>query len=537
MFGFFSSIAKSVVATAYSKTSSQGTAKQSSSTAGSAGSSQSSGNAYKKTSVPNSLQKTTGSLVASAVKKAAEGVVVSISEQAKAAAARAGVTGGTVSSTAHKGQHMQADKGLFYKNMVDIGYSPSPSPPKNPPRTSNSPDSEVVYVRQNESHEVSANKQTGQYVHQNGSKIEVISDRDPFKKQVQNAFDNYKDNNGAVKKALASGDKQALNEAVVAMKEAYAEAEKIGNQAARDAAAKMADELRWKGASIGANTTLAQAKTQVVHDAYQKLKTSNATIVSSIQKGTGYALDEGVLESKKLFDRAEKVGDKVGMEAARMMADDLRSRGGTTYQAFTTLQQAVLTDHLRKQNPTHSFADKAKQVASFVADGTPFVGAVKAGIEGTIGTNPITGEQLSPLEKGLSWLGIIPGGKIGKEAIEQAAKKFDNVSDAVIVEKNVVKYEPNASGYYGVPGSGSKVRNLPGNKDTAKDLFTDLSEGYVSEKKRVSNGAEMTIRTMRDGTTITYREVSSSDGTPVVEIHNSRALKEQKIHFVEESVK
>lgn len=435
MFSLLGSIAKTVV-TSYSKSSSQTSSKSATGSSGGAVTSQS-----PRTKV--SSQKTSSTVIATAAKKAAAGVVVSISEQAKAAAARVNVTSGTVSSTVNKGQFMQADKGRFYSQKVTDGYSPSlpRSTPTNPPRTSNLPDSEPIYTRQNSSHEASGNKVTGQVVHTNGTNMEVISDRDPYNKLVHAALDDYKYKNTAVQKALASGDRQALNEAVVAMKEAYAEAEKSGNHSARDAAAKMADELRWKGATIGSESTLSQAKTQVVDDAYRNMKSSNTAISAAIQKGTVSSLDEGVLEAKKLYDRAEKAGDRVGMEAAHLLADDLRAKGGTTYQEFMTLQQASLIDYLRKQNPTYSFADQVKKIASYVADGAPVISTIKGGIEGATGTNPITGEILSPLERGLAWLSFIPGSKL----VTGAGKRAGDVVDSLQGTFDVISFEKKIS--------------------------------------------------------------------------------------------
>jgi hypothetical protein len=37
---------------------------------------------------------------------------------------------------------------------------------------------------------------------------------------------------------------------------------------------------------------------------------------------------------------------------------------------------------------------------------------------------------------------------------------------------------------------------------------------------------------MPDGTNITYRPTSLSDGTPVVDINNGSMYKSQKVHFV-----
>ena len=49
----------------------------------------------------------------------------------------------------------------------------------------------------------------------------------------------------------------------------------------------------------------------------------------------------------------------------------------------------------------------------------------------------------------------------------------------------------------------------------------------------------MRITQMSDGSVITWRKISSSDGTPVVEINISNSshtggIKQQKIHFTEE---
>lgn len=83
------------------------------------------------------------------------------------------------------------------------------------------------------------------------------------------------------------------------------------------------------------------------------------------------------------------------------------------------------------------------------------------------------------------------------------------------------KYQPNRVGYFGGRGSsGSKyVRHLPGGKAGAKDFFENI----------IKNGA--IVRTMKDGTSITYR-ATSRDGTSVVDINGGNTFKLQKIHFV-----
>lgn len=260
MFGIFGSIAKAVVTTTYSKTASQSMSQQSSSSSGSSANSKSSSNNATKTNVQTTVpQRTSGSTVATAVKKVAEGVVVSISDQAKAAAAKAGVASGTVVSTANKGQHMQADKGPqpFYKNMVDIGYSPSSTPSKNANST-------VSHGHQNDiPNGVSTkNSDSKVYGHQNDIPTGV-SANNPYNKAVEEALERLR-NDPAVKKANASSSSTLdKNLGVVALKEAYS---RTGDQATTDAISLIVNDLRWKGATIGANVTLEEAKKQVAKE-------------------------------------------------------------------------------------------------------------------------------------------------------------------------------------------------------------------------------------------------------------------------------
>lgn len=56
------------------------------------------------------------------------------------------------------------------------------------------------------------------------------------------------------------------------------------------------------------------------------------------------------------------------------------------------------------------------------------------------------------------------------------------------------------------------------------------------ESKKLSNGKGKVTK-MRDGSIISYRPISSSDGSPAIDINirksrNSGGIKQQKIHFV-----
>ena len=69
----------------------------------------------------------------------------------------------------------------------------------------------------------------------------------------------------------------------------------------------------------------------------------------------------------------------------------------------------------------------------------------------------------------------------------------------------------------------------------AKDFYDKIAFGG---KEQIIN-ENMRITRMADGTVITMRKVSSSDGTPVVDINikpskHTGGVKGQKIHFVQE---
>ena len=92
------------------------------------------------------------------------------------------------------------------------------------------------------------------------------------------------------------------------------------------------------------------------------------------------------------------------------------------------------------------------------------------------------------------------------------------------------KYQPNEHGYYGTKGnsSDSSIRHLKGGIEEAKKFFNEMTKGFKSEK----NIGKGLLRTMPDGGTVLYRPVSSSDGTPAVDI-NKVNFKYQKIHFID----
>lgn len=95
------------------------------------------------------------------------------------------------------------------------------------------------------------------------------------------------------------------------------------------------------------------------------------------------------------------------------------------------------------------------------------------------------------------------------------------------------------NGYFGEKGQGRNfTRNIISDnpQETAKDFFDKAAYGGIA--KDMGNGKGKLAK-MKDGTIVSMRETSSSDGSPAVEINikessNHGDLKAQKIHFVME---
>lgn len=96
-----------------------------------------------------------------------------------------------------------------------------------------------------------------------------------------------------------------------------------------------------------------------------------------------------------------------------------------------------------------------------------------------------------------------------------------------------------SNGYFGKKGQGrSFTRNISSNDpiSTAKSFYDKAAYGGIEYK--MQNGKGIYTK-MADGTVLSYRKISSSDGTSVVEMNieksnRSGGIKYQKIHFVKE---
>ena len=112
-----------------------------------------------------------------------------------------------------------------------------------------------------------------------------------------------------------------------------------------------------------------------------------------------------------------------------------------------------------------------------------------------------------------------------------AGKTFnDNLTSSFLKDYPVTK-----AGYFGKAGNSTSVREIKSSDAyaTAQDFADRISKGSVSTKN-ITHGW---VATLADGTRITYRVVTSSEGSPAVDINIEKGsykgkVKTQKIHFV-----
>lgn len=123
---------------------------------------------------------------------------------------------------------------------------------------------------------------------------------------------------------------------------------------------------------------------------------------------------------------------------------------------------------------------------------------------------------------------------MGTSVYKGGTIKYHSIGQNILITSNTYKY---SNGYFGEnsPSTGQRTRNIVSsdNLKTATDFYNKIALG--GKEKNISENLKIT--SMADGSIISFRVKSVSDGTPVVEINitkskGARGIKHQKIHFI-----
>lgn len=123
-----------------------------------------------------------------------------------------------------------------------------------------------------------------------------------------------------------------------------------------------------------------------------------------------------------------------------------------------------------------------------------------------------------------------------QKIIENSKNKANTSVDFGSIENNARamshKY-PMINGYFGVKGKNHRVIYSKNQYETASDFYSKITCGGV-EKNLPNNKGK--INYLEDGTKIVYREKTSTQQSPAVEItvYYPNNVRGQKIHFLKE---
>ena len=105
------------------------------------------------------------------------------------------------------------------------------------------------------------------------------------------------------------------------------------------------------------------------------------------------------------------------------------------------------------------------------------------------------------------------------------------------IESNVKamseKYPLTSSGYFGEKGKNCRIIKSNDPIDTSEDFYQTISKGGTTTNLLNGKGIKTILD---DGTVIVYRLITSTKGSPAIEISvsGSSKIKNQKIHFIQE---
>ena len=97
------------------------------------------------------------------------------------------------------------------------------------------------------------------------------------------------------------------------------------------------------------------------------------------------------------------------------------------------------------------------------------------------------------------------------------------------------KYPTTKSGYFGIKGENKRVIYSKNQYKESKQFYSKMSKGGVQEPLPNGHGEK---KIMKDGGVVTYREETSTQGSPAVDFGKMQGqVKNQRIHFIKKEKK
>lgn len=108
---------------------------------------------------------------------------------------------------------------------------------------------------------------------------------------------------------------------------------------------------------------------------------------------------------------------------------------------------------------------------------------------------------------------------------------YENSSIGVNAKSMENDYKTTSGGYFGIKGKNTRIISSSDPIATSKDFYSRLGRG--GKTSTLPNG-KGTKTVLGDGTVIVHRIITSTKGSPAVEISVSGSphIKNQKIHFI-----
>ncbi|GAX88994.1 hypothetical protein EFBL_0608 [Effusibacillus lacus] len=217
-----------------------------------------------------------------------------------------------------------------------------------------------------------------------------------------------------------------LNRGIYQAKYDYAVAQARGDKKGMELASRTADNLRARGGTISAGTTLEEAR-RIISSEIKTRQTwgskadTTTPSITNIGEFKNYvmSLSQGGLKRQDLQFASMQMGMGGGSSDSGTGIEESSPGWGNLRQIEQQQQQQlsepIYIDGVTVIDPNPPTGNQppnpeARRAASTITDFVPGIGNVKSGVEAVTGKDPVTGEELSPAQRTISAIGIVGGG-------------------------------------------------------------------------------------------------------------------------------